>query len=63
MNSLQDNLLTENVTNNNNYFGFANLPNQAHRKYAKKGFQFTLMVVGESGLGNDLRSNRILKKK
>lgn len=33
------------------YLGFANLPNQVHRKSVKKGFEFTLMVVGESGLG------------
>ncbi|KAG5878483.1 hypothetical protein JTB14_003169 [Gonioctena quinquepunctata] len=33
------------------YVGFANLPNQVHRKSVKKGFEFTLMVVGESGLG------------
>jgi len=30
------------------YVGFANLPNQVHRKSVKKGFEFTLMVVGES---------------
>lgn len=33
------------------YVGFANLPHQVHRKSVKKGFEFTLMVVGESGLG------------
>lgn len=33
------------------YVGFANLPNQVHRKSVKKGFEFTLMIVGESGLG------------
>ncbi|CAF0823378.1 unnamed protein product [Adineta steineri] len=33
------------------FVGFANLPNQVHRKIAKRGFEFTLMVVGESGLG------------
>ena len=27
--------------------GFSNLPNQYHRKSVKKGFEFTLMVVGE----------------
>jgi len=31
--------------------GIANLPNQKHRKAAKKGVQFTILVVGESGLG------------
>lgn len=29
------------------YVGFANLPNQIHRKSVKRGFEFTLMVVGE----------------
>lgn len=29
------------------YVGFANLPNQVHRKSVKKGFQFTCMVVGK----------------
>jgi len=29
------------------YVGFANLPNQVYRKAVKKGFEFTLMVVGE----------------
>ena len=29
------------------YLGFANLPNQVHRKFVKKGFEFTLMVVGK----------------
>ena len=31
--------------------GFSSLPEQVHRKALKKGFDFTLMVVGESGLG------------
>ena len=30
------------------YVGFANLPNQVHRKSVKKGFEFTLMAVGKS---------------
>lgn len=29
------------------YVGFANLPNQIHRKSVKRGFEFTLMVVGK----------------
>ncbi|XP_064425391.1 septin-4-like [Latimeria chalumnae] len=33
------------------YVGFATLPSQVHRKSVKKGFDFTLMVAGESGLG------------
>lgn len=32
------------------YVGFANLPNQVHRKSVRKGFQFTAMVVGASFL-------------
>jgi hypothetical protein len=30
------------------YVGFANLPNQVHRKSVKKGFEFTLMVAGKT---------------
>lgn len=26
--------------------GFSDLPNQIHRKTVKKGFEFTLMIVG-----------------
>ena len=40
------------------YVGFANLPNQVHRKSVKKGFEFTLMVVGKSRddvLGHSLK--------
>lgn len=29
----------------------ANLPNQVYKKLVKRGFEFTLMVAGESGLG------------
>lgn len=29
------------------YVGFANLPNQVYRKAVKRGFEFTLMVVGK----------------
>lgn len=29
------------------YVGFANFPNQVYRKAIKKGFEFTLMVVGK----------------
>ena len=30
------------------FVGFANLPNQVFRKAVKRGFQFSLMVVGKS---------------
>jgi septin 7 len=33
------------------YVGFANLPNQWHRKSVRKGFNFNVMVVGMSGPG------------
>lgn len=29
------------------YVGFASLPNQVYRKSVKRGFEFTLMVVGK----------------
>jgi septin 7 len=43
----------------NGYVGFSNLPNQIHRKSVKKGFQFTVMVVGESGLGKSTLVNTL----
>ncbi|XP_035207553.1 septin-7-like isoform X2 [Stegodyphus dumicola] len=39
------------------YVGFANLPNQVYRKAVKKGFEFTLMVVGGAGLGKSTLIN------
>ncbi|KAH8928489.1 Septin-domain-containing protein [Atractiella rhizophila] len=50
------------------YVGFANLPNQVHRKSVRRGFHFTCMVVGESGLGkstliNTLFNTRLYPKK
>ncbi|XP_034048967.1 septin 5b [Thalassophryne amazonica] len=41
------------------YVGFATLPNQLHRKSVKKGFDFTLMVAGECGLGKSTLVNSL----
>ncbi|XP_048374932.1 septin-4-like isoform X1 [Sphaerodactylus townsendi] len=41
------------------YVGFATLPNQVHRKSVKKGFDFTLMVAGEAGLGKSTLVNSL----
>lgn len=46
---------------NSSYVGFGNLPNQVHRKFVKKGFEFTLMVVGESGLGKSTLINSLFQ--
>ena len=42
------------------YVGFANLPAQWHRKSVRKGFEFTVMLVGESGLGKSTMVNTLL---
>lgn len=42
---------SKSAENEEDCIGFANLPEQVHRKAVKRGFDFTLMVVGESGLG------------
>eukprot|EP00126_Sphaerothecum_destruens_P015159 Sdes_comp9082_c0_seq1m535 len=41
------------------FVGFANLPNQVHRRSVKQGFEFNLMVVGESGLGKSTLINSL----
>jgi len=41
------------------FVGFANLPNQCHRRSVRKGFSFTMMVVGESGLGKTTLVNTL----
>uniref|UniRef100_A0A914W8Y8 Septin-type G domain-containing protein n=1 Tax=Plectus sambesii TaxID=2011161 RepID=A0A914W8Y8_9BILA len=41
------------------YVGFANIPNQVFRRAIKLGFDFTLMVVGQSGLGKSTFINSL----
>ena len=41
------------------YIGFSCIADQYQRKTVKKGFEFTLMVVGESGLGKSTMINSL----
>ncbi|KAL1244128.1 Septin-7 [Trichinella spiralis] len=41
------------------FVGFSYLPNQVHGNALKKGFEFTIMVVGESGLGKSTLLNTL----
>ncbi|KAJ7690064.1 Septin-domain-containing protein [Mycena rosella] len=41
------------------HVGFSNLPNQVRKKSVKDGFQLTVMVVGESGLGKTTLINTL----
>ena len=46
-------------TYNKDSVGFATLPNQIHQKAIRRGFQFSLMVAGESGLGKSTLLNSL----
>jgi septin 7 len=52
-------ITTSKQRNLDGYVGFANLPNQVYRKSVKKGFEFNLMVIGESGLGKSTFINSL----
>ena len=41
------------------YVGFANFPNQVFRRAVKNGFELTIMVVGQSGLGKSTFINTL----
>ncbi|CAF2968949.1 unnamed protein product, partial [Rotaria sp. Silwood2] len=41
--------------------GFVSLPDQVHRRAVKKGFEFNLMVVGQSGLGKSTFINTLFQ--
>ena len=47
-----------NLTNQGHFLQVLNF-SQVHRKSVKKGFEFTLMVVGESGLGKSTLINSL----
>lgn len=40
------------------YVGFANLPNQWHRKSVRKGFNFNVMVVGKCAMSSRIHDRR-----
>ena len=44
-----------------NLVGFSNLPSQVYRKALMKGFEFVLLVVGETGLGKSTMINSLFQ--
>ncbi|OON17469.1 cell division protein [Opisthorchis viverrini] len=50
---------TDSLATGDSYVGYCNLPNQVYRKAVRRGFEFNLMVVGESGLGKSTFINSL----
>jgi len=50
---------SEKPTSNSQFVGFGLLPDQVYSKAVRKGFEFSLMVVGASGLGKSTLVNSL----
>ena len=64
--TLADNETCEEAENRNNLrdqpgltVGFSSLPDQIYRKSLRKGFNFVVLVIGESGLGKSTLINSL----
>lgn len=55
----ENNIAQNTTTYRKTGVGFATLPNQIHAKAIRRGFEFSLMVCGESGLGKSTMLNSL----
>ncbi|CAN6651661.1 cell division control protein 10 [Trichomonascus vanleenenianus] len=55
--------LNDSIISPNGHVGFDSIPQQIERRLLKRGFQFNLMVVGQSGLGKTTLINTIFASK
>ncbi|CAH8451869.1 unnamed protein product [Schistosoma curassoni] len=51
--------LANGISSVEGYVGYSNLPNQIYRKAVRKGFEFNILVVGESGVGKSTFVNSL----